>query len=196
MPTDISKDDIRALKEGRDGAMAELVNSHTQTLLAVSFAMGFSQADAEELVQETFAAFLSALDRFEGRSQIKTYLVGILYNKAADFRRKSYREESLDKIQDDFEKRFNESGLWSRPPLGPEESVLTGEIKELIAQCAEGLTLSQKTAFFLRESEGESSEDICNILGVSYTNLRVLLYRARIKLQECLEKKWESGKHD
>ncbi len=170
--------------------MDELVNAYTQPLMAGAMAMGFSEVDAEELAQETFVAFLGAIDRFEGRSQLKTYLFGILYNKAADLRKKQHREDSLDEIQEDFEKRFDARGMWSTPPQGPEDRALTKEIQSWIEKCAENLSASQRTAFFLREVEGESSEAICNVLGVSYTNLRVLMYRARMALRECLEKNW------
>jgi len=80
--------------------------------------------------------------------------------------------------------------MWSAPPQGPEESALTKEIQAWIEKCAENLSAAQRAAFFLKEVEGESSEAICNILGVSYTNFRVLMYRARTKLRECLEKHW------
>ncbi|HVA66847.1 MAG TPA: sigma-70 family RNA polymerase sigma factor [Elusimicrobiota bacterium] len=184
--------ELAALKQRQNGAMEKLIREHTPALLAAGFAMGFSQADAEELAQETFSAFLEALERFEGHSQLKTYLFGILYNKAADWRRKRRKEESLDaSVEEEFEKRFNAAGMWSAPPKGPEELALNAEMQALIEQCAQGLSASQRTAFFLKEAEGESAEEICNVLGVSYTNLRVLMYRARIKLRECLERNWE-----
>lgn len=192
MPANIAEEHIRNLRERKDGALEEFVNSYTQPLLAACYAIGFGKVDAEELVQETFVAFLSAIDRFEGRSQLKTYLFGILYNKASEMRRKQLRQESLDEIQEDFEKRFDSRGMWSVPPKGPEEAALTNEIQAWIEKCAEGLSLHQRTAFFLKEAEGESSEAVCNILGVSYTNLRVLMHRARIKLRECLERNWKN----
>ncbi|MDE1975686.1 MAG: sigma-70 family RNA polymerase sigma factor [Elusimicrobia bacterium] len=183
--------DITALRRREGGAMERLVREHTPALMAAGLAMGFSQADAEELAQETFSAFLEAIDRFESRSRLKTYLFGILYNKALDLRRKRRREESLDAVEGEFEKRFNARGMWASPPKGPEDSALNAEIQTLIEQCAEGLSASQRAAFFLKEAEGESAEAICNVLGVSYTNLRVLMYRARLKLRECLERNWE-----
>lgn len=181
---------IRDLRERKNGALENLVDAYTQPLMAGAFALGFPESDAEELVQETFVAFLKAVERFEGRSQLKTFLFGILYNKASDLRRKRAREHSLDEIQEDFEDRFDPKGMWAAPPQGPEDRALTKEIQGWIQQCAEKLTERQRAAFFLKESEGESSEAICNILGVTYTNLRVLLYRARMGLRECLEKNW------
>ena len=170
------EEQVRDLRARKNGAMEKLVDAYTQPLMAGAFVMGFSEADAEELVQETFVAFLKAVERFEGRSQLKTYLFGILYNKASDMRRKRAREDSLDEIQEDYEKRFDPKGMWAKPPQGPEDSALTQEIQGWIEKCAEKLSARQRAAFFLREAEGESSEDICNILGVTYTNLRVLMY--------------------
>lgn len=184
------EEQVRDLRARKNGAMEKLVDTYTQPLMAGAFAMGFSESDAEELVQETFVAFLKAVERFEGRSQLKTYLFGILYNKASDMRRKRYREESLDEIQEDFEKRFDSKGMWAQPPQGPEDSALNKEIQGWIEKCAEKLSARQREAFFLSEVEGESYEAICNILGVTYTNLRVLMYRARMGLRECLEKNW------
>jgi RNA polymerase sigma-70 factor (ECF subfamily) len=75
---------------------------------------------------------------------------------------------------------------------GPEEETLALELSELIRDCSASLSQSQRAAFHLKEVERESTASICNILGVSETHLGVLLFRARNKLRECLEKKWES----
>ncbi|MBI4064586.1 MAG: sigma-70 family RNA polymerase sigma factor [Elusimicrobia bacterium] len=193
MPLKTVQDQIQNLRERKNGAMEDLVNTYTQPLMAGAFAMGFLDFDAEELVQQTFVAFLSAVDRFEGRAQLKTYLFGILYNKASEMRRKRQKEESLDNTEDVFEKRFNPAGIWNSPPRGPEDTALTNEIQAWIEKCSENLPIQHRTAFFLKEVEKESSDTICNILGISYTHLRVLMHRARIKLRECLEKKWGSS---
>lgn len=186
------EEQVRSLRERKDGALEEVVRTHTGPLLAASFGMGFPQSDAEELVQETFTAFLSALERFEGRSSVRTFLFGILYRKALERRRKDARELATDPIDQVFETRFGFMGMWSTPPKGPEEEVLSKETAKLIGQCLEGLSQSQRTAFYLKEVEKESNSAICNILDVRDTHLRVLLFRARNNLRECLEKKWEA----
>lgn len=180
-----------ALLRKRDPAFLDaLIKAHTEALLAGALGMGFSLADAEELVQATFVSFLEAADRFEGRSKIRTYLFGILYNKGLEASRKSGRERAEDHNDAAFADRFDGDGMWASPPQGPEDAALSTEIREWVERCAEGLTGDQRMAFFLRESEGQSSEEVCNVLGVSATNLRVLLFRARVRLRECLEKKW------
>ncbi len=184
---------IREIKERRAGALEELVKTYTQPLIAAAFTLGFSETDAEELAQDTFVSFLEAVDRFEGRSQLKTYLFGILYNKASTLRQKRWREEGTDDIEKAFDQRFDLDGQWSVPPKGPEDAALTQEIKRMIEKCAEGLPAQQRAAFFLRETEGERAESVCNILKVSPTHLRVLLFRARVKLRECLERNWSQS---
>ncbi len=171
-------------------AIEELVRQYSGPLYAGCLAMGFQDSDAEELVQDTFVSFLGAAGRFEGRSTVKTYLFGILYNKASAIWRRRRRETSLDDAEPDFEQRFDARGMWARPPQGPEDAALSGEVAAWIRRCSEKLTLSQRSAFFMREVEGERTESLCNILGVSPTNLRVLFFRARTRLRECLEKNW------
>lgn len=170
-----------------------LVADHTGPLLRGALGMGFSQADAEELVQDTFVAYLDAQERFEGRSTVRTFLFGILYNKGAALSRKKRRETGAEDIELVFDAHFTPGGHWlADRPKGPEEAALSQEIADLIAACAEKLSESQRSAFFLKVTQGAPSEEICNILGVSDTNLRVLLFRARLRLRECLEKSWES----
>jgi RNA polymerase sigma-70 factor (ECF subfamily) len=185
------EDQVRALRERKDGAVDALIQEYTNPLMCAAFALGFSESDAEELLQETFFALLSALERFEMRSKLKTYMFGILYNKARTLRGKQNREEAFDPQEPDFANRFDARGMWVTPPKGPEDSALTDEIRAWVRKCSENLTLNQRAALFLKEIDGENSESVCNVLNVSPTNLRVLLHRAKIKMRDCLEKNWE-----
>lgn len=182
---------MEALRARKPEALDAVVTQNLPTLLAGALAIGLSRPDAEEVVQETFVAFLSGLDRFEGRSSVRTYLFGILYHKASNLRAKARREQGRDDIEAVADARFDEAGMWARPPRGPEAHALDGEIRAWVERCAEGLSDDQRAVFFLKEVEGEKPEAICNALGVSTTNLRVLLHRARLKLRECLERNWE-----
>ncbi|MBU6430568.1 MAG: RNA polymerase sigma factor [Cyanobacteria bacterium REEB65] len=185
------EEQVYALRERKDGAVEALVQQYTGPLMGAAFALGFSETDAEELVQETFAALLSSISRFEMRSQLKTYLFGILYNKAATLRGKQRREESLDPQEPAAQSRFDKMGMWTVPPKGPEDAALNDELRDWIRRCAEGLSLTQRAALFLKEADGEETESVCNVLRLSHTNLRVLLHRARNKMRECLEKHWD-----
>lgn len=182
---------LDALRARDPDALGTLVEAHLPALLAGAMAIGLQRADAEEVVQETFATFLSGLDRFEGRSSVRTYLFGILYHKASHLRAKARREEGTEDIEAVVAARFDADGMWARPPRGPEAEFLDGEIRAWIERCSEGLSSDQRAVFFLKEVERESPEGICNALGVSTANLRVLLHRAKLKLRECLERNWE-----
>lgn len=181
---------VEALKSRAPGAVEALVEEHSTGLRAAALAWGLPLADAEETVQDALLDFLKALDRFEGRSSLKTFLYGVVYNKCLERRRKSAREQATEDVEAAFASKFGMLGVWNHLPKGPEEEAVNDELREWIARCAEGLTLDQRAAFHLKSVEGKSTEETCKILGVSATNLGVLLFRGRNKLRDCLEKKW------
>jgi RNA polymerase sigma-70 factor (ECF subfamily) len=183
-------EDIRARKPE---AIAAVVRENAGDLLRAALGLGRSQADAEELVQSAFTTFLEAAPRFEGRSTPRTFLFGILYRKALEQGRKKARELAVDPADEVFDGRFNWWGHWSRGPKGPEDEADAKEASELIAQCLEGLTDQQRAAFLMKEVDQEESDSVCNALEIQGTHLRVLLFRARAKLRECLESKWKGA---
>lgn len=183
---------LRDIQNRKDPAIISIVREYTPILLKAALGMGFAEIDAEELVQDTFVAFYSGAERFEGRSKIKTFLFSILYHKASRTRSNRAREEATDTYDEVFENRFGGNGMWAAPPKGPEDEALGKELQEWIDRCAEQLVIKERTAFHLRELEDLSTQEICKILDISGTNLGVLLFRARNKLRDCLEKKWRS----
>jgi RNA polymerase sigma-70 factor (ECF subfamily) len=171
--------------------VGELVDLYTDNLLRAAFSLGFPEIEAEELVQATFVAFLSARDRFEQRSKVLTYLFGILYNKARETRRYLGRHESIDKAVDDtFESHFDAEEHWNQTSMDAmtevEKKAQTSAIGVLLQECLEGLTAAMRMAFTMKEVEGMDSDTICLALGLSTSNLGVTLFRARNKLRECL----------
>lgn len=170
-------------------ALAEAVHDHARPLMRAAKALGFAEHDAEDLVQDVFTTFLARLDSFEGRSQLRTWLFGILHRKAMERRRASIRDDRMDPIDEVFESRFNADGKWTRPPADLERVLLSREIGEQIRGCMEGLPLNQREVFILREVEGLDTGEICKILEVTVTNFGVLMHRARARLRECLEGK-------
>ena len=168
-----------------------LIQENTDVLLHAAWGLGWSGPEAEEVVQDTFVGFLDSLDRFEGRSKVRTYLFGILYHKTQQKRRE--REIPSDPIDEVFEKRFGFGGIWQTMPRGPEEEALAGETALLLQECLENLPTNQRMAFYLKEVDHADAKTICNILEVSETNLRVLLFRARNRLRECVQRKWNAG---
>lgn len=186
-PGDPSLPELRA----KDPAAVErVIRDHTAVLLRGALALGLPESEAEELVQDTLATFLEAAARFEGRSSVRTFLFGILYRKGMERGRKRARELATDPADALFEGHFDAAAHWNSMPRGPEKDADVKEIAALIALCLEELPPQQKAAFLLREVDREETDSICNALDVSDTHLRVLLFRARNRLRECLERKW------
>ncbi len=180
---------LKKLRARDHSAISELVHCYTRQLFRASMGMGFDKNAANELTQSVWATFFEAVSKFEGRAHVRTFLFRILYNKASEMRRDRNRFDSPDPVEEVLEKRFSAAGHWIKPPADPEGFLTGSELLGTIEKCMERLTDSQKMAFSLREIEEKDTPEICKILGVSVTNLGVLLYRARNRLRECVEGK-------
>lgn len=180
-------DTLDRLKNRDPDVIADLVDEHSRPLYRAARGMGFKEEEAEDIVQDVFITFLSSIDRFEGRSQLRTWLFGILHHKSMERRRKHAREDQHDTIDEIFEARFDGSGSWVAPPQDLVRLMESKQIGEAIAQCMEGLPALQRSVFVLREIEGLRGDEVCKILEVSVTNMGVLMFRARNRLRECLE---------
>jgi RNA polymerase sigma-70 factor (ECF subfamily) len=196
---------IAALRRRDESAFSRLVANHHGSLLRVARLYAGSQAVSEEVVQETWLGVLKGIDRFEGRCSLKTWIFQILINRAktrgeregrmipfsAMFDAKSEAgEPAVDPSQ------FNESdpewpGGWVSRPRDwgstPEQSLLSQEFRALVQVAIDSLPANQKEVITLRDVHGWTSEEACNILGVSETNQRVLLHRARSKVRQALD---------
>lgn len=175
--------------QNRDlNAIEMLVRSYTEALYKGALGLGFDPSTADELVQGVWVTFYEIAPTFQGRSHVRSFVFGILYNKASELRRDQKRYDK-DPIEEIMDSRFALDGHWAKPPVDPEQFLLASETLELINQCIDALPLTQRMAFCLKEIDEHGSSDICNILSVSVTNLGVLLYRARNRLRECIEGK-------
>lgn len=170
-------------------ALARAVHEHARPLYRAARGLGFREDESEDLVQDVFTTFLEGLDRFEGRSQVRTWLFGILHHKVFEKRRAAYRDERNDPIDAVFEERFDARGNWANPPRDLQRQLESNAIGAAIAQCLEGLPAAQREVFVLREMEGLETPEVCKALGVTVTNMSVLMHRARNRLRECVEKK-------
>lgn len=188
------------LKGGDEEAFSELVNGHHGSLVRLARTFLKSPSSAEEIVQETWVAVLEGLDRFEGRSSLKTWIFSILANKARTravrdgrmvlFSDMASGDESDEPAVDPS--RFKASGYWNEPPRPwddhtPERLFANAEMMVHLRQALESLPEAQRAIVVLRDVEGLSAEEACNILGVSETNQRVLLHRGRSRLRRALE---------
>jgi RNA polymerase sigma-70 factor (ECF subfamily) len=157
----------------------------------------------EDLVQETMVAALAAADGFSGKSSVRTWLTGILLHKVVDFRRRAGRRQSvsIDALNEDggadqVDALFKENGRYQELPRDwgdPEQALSQRRFLEALEKCVEGLPETAAQVFLLREMMGLSTAEVCSELGVSSTNCSVLLYRARMRLRECMEKRWLSA---
>jgi RNA polymerase sigma-70 factor, ECF subfamily len=154
-----------------------------------------NDAWAEDAVSETLLAVLEGRTQFAGRSQLKTWVVGILKHKIIDTLRARRREAPLaidpdDRMEDDL---FKPDGHYETPPSDwptPEESFSRNQFFEILQVCIDQLPPPQARIFMLREWMELTTQEICNELTVTPTNAGVLLHRARLRLRECLEMKW------
>jgi RNA polymerase sigma-70 factor, ECF subfamily len=190
MPTTFEQPDfLRRLKDRDRKAAEEMIVAHTKHLYHACLGLGFSAPEAEDITQSSWAAFFDSIHAFEGRSKLRTFLFGILYNKASEYRKKGKRLAPEPDIERLMDRHFNEKGMWLEGPKDPEKFFAAAQTAELIFGCMEHLPFPQRMAFHLKEVEGELTEEICRVLSVSANNLGVLLYRARNQLRECLQKK-------
>lgn len=189
------------LRGGDEAAFADLIALHHAALLRMARTYTTDAALAEELVQDAWIAFLESLGRFEGRSSIKTWLFRILMNVARARLRKESRTVPLSTVADRDEpavepRRFHArwlpgiGGHWSEPPAPwaelPEEQALASETRAAIEAAMAELPEQQRQVMVLRDIEGFAAEEVCNLLGLSDTNQRVLLHRARSKVRRAL----------
>lgn len=197
---------IAALRAGDEEAFMSLVEQHHNTMVRIAMMYVDEKAVAEEVVQETWVAVLKGLDRFEGRSSLKTWLFTILTNRARTRATREARYIPLNvsgELDDDepavSPERFNapDSGhdpghwVWDNRPRPwddmPETRLLSRETMQIIMQAINALPPNQREVIRMRDVEGFASEEVCNILSLSETNQRVLLHRARARVRQALE---------
>ena len=208
---------LAALRRGEESAFTSLVDRHHNSLLRLAQMYVQSRAVAEEVVQETWLGVLQGLERFEGRSSLKTWIFRILMNRARTRGERESRSIPFSALagpdSDPAEaavevERFLERGHsdwrpdwdhhWASPPKSwgenPEERLLAKETRAHLQRAIEALPATQREVITLRDVEGWTSEEVCNVLGVSETNQRVLLHRARSRVRRALEQHFERGK--
>lgn len=151
---------------------------------------------AEDAVSETVLAALEAPQRFAGRSQLKTWLIGILKHKLVDQLRRHAREAGPrggDDEADLDELLFRRGGHWREAPPSwgdPEHTLREREFFVVLERCVQRLPAAQGRVFMMREWLELDADEICTHLAISASHLWVLLHRARLRLRECLQQSW------
>ena len=155
-----------------------------------------NDAWAEDAVSETVVAALEKPQAFSGRSQLKTWLVGILKHKVIDQLRRHKREATVltsDDEEDLDDLLFAADGHWREVPAewgNPDEVLRQRQFIDVMEACVEALPPTQARVFMMREWLELSSDEVCKELTITSTNLWVLLHRARLRLRECLQAGW------
>jgi RNA polymerase sigma-70 factor (ECF subfamily) len=185
---------VEALRAGDESAFRSLVAEYGPSMLRVARMYVSSRAVAEEVVQEAWVAVLNGIDRFEGRSSLKTWIFRILTNIAKTRGQREGRSIPFSSLAPDDEHavdpdRFAENGHWAAPPrsFGPEERLLSDETMAVVEAAIAELPPNQAIVISMRDVDGFSAEEACNALDISETNQRVLLHRARSKVRQALE---------
>ncbi len=148
---------------------------------------------AEDAVQETLLAALSAQARYAGDASLRTWLTGILKHKIVDLIRRQVREVELPRGPDGDEAvdaLFKEDGHWAEPLRAwgnPHAEAELSQLRRVLDECADRLKPAMAQVFSLREVAGMETSEICKELGITPTNCWVLLHRARLFMRQCLE---------
>jgi RNA polymerase sigma-70 factor, ECF subfamily len=166
---------------------------HGDYLFRVARRQLHSDELAEDAVQETLLAALSARDRYAGNASPRTWLTGILKHKIVDLIRRQVREVELPRDRDGEEavdRLFKQDGHWAEPvrPWGnPHTEAELSQLRRVLDECADRLKPVMAQVFSLREVAGLETEEICKELDITPTNCWVLLHRARLFMRQCLE---------
>jgi RNA polymerase sigma-70 factor (ECF subfamily) len=186
-----------ALKGATRVAPDEWVDLYADQLYSYALQVLRDAAAAEDLVQETFLAALRNKDSFQGRSQEKTWLFGILKHKIVDSLRQKKRQPAYedDRLEEsELEALFNDDGSWKIPPskwnARAEDLYERKQFFDTLTKCLKDLSERLSRVFTMRELEGVSSESICELLGITPNNLWIRMYRARTSIRRCLEEHW------
>ena len=188
---------VEGLRAGDEAAFATLVREYGPAMLRVAQMYVSSRAVAEDVVAEAWLGVLKGIDRFEGRSSLKTWLFRIVANTAKTRGQRERRSVPFSSLGDEpavERERFIGTGQWGiSPRRWPEERLLADETRAVIEEAIELLPPAQRTVITLRDVEGWSAEEVRNALELSETNQRVLLHRARAKVRRALERYLEES---
>ena len=196
---------VAALRGGDEAAFAWLLDRYDRSLRRLARTFVATPAAADEVVQETWLAVVEGIDRFEGRSSLRTWVCRILVNKA---RTRAVR----DKRSVPFSSMLADDGLgptfprerflpeddprwpghWAVPPTPwdavPQERLESRETLARIRAAIEALPQPHRTVITLRDVEGWSSDEVCTVLDLTPANQRVVLHRARARVRTALER--------
>ncbi|MCB0359588.1 MAG: sigma-70 family RNA polymerase sigma factor [Bdellovibrionales bacterium] len=175
----------------------QLMEEHGDYLYSFALMRLRDAGHAEEVVQETLLSAIQGQASFRGDSAVRTWLTGILKNKVLDHFRSLSRERALfqpDTSAADSTELFVDGGHWRNPPGSwgeePDSTLARSEFYDVLQKCLVALPERLRGIFIMREIDGLSTGELCEALGITTSNVWVMLYRARMKLRGCLEINW------
>jgi RNA polymerase sigma-70 factor, ECF subfamily len=190
---------VQAIRQGDERAFTELVERCSGIMLRLALAHVSNHAVAEEVVQDAWLTVLRSLDRFEGRSSLRTWILGIVVNLARSRGRAERRNVPL---PDDAERAVDPQRFlpadhprwphhWAIDPIEwrtPEAQLLDGETRRVILDAISALPAAQREVVMLRDVDGLAAGEVCHILNLNDTHQRVLLHRARSRVRAAIER--------
>jgi RNA polymerase sigma-70 factor (ECF subfamily) len=197
---------VARLRAGDEEAFSGLVERCHPTMLAVARTYVKTRASAEEVVQDAWLGVLNGLDRFEGRSSLKTWIMRIVVKTALTRGAREARSVPFSSLTPEGDEpavspdRFRGAndgfpGHWNRYPRDwqslPEEALLGHETFDLVLDTIDGLPEAQRLVITLRDVHGWTAEEVCTSLELSSGNQRVLLHRARSRVRAALERHFD-----
>lgn len=184
--------------------VVDAVAQHRQFLLRIARLQLYSQAEAEDVVQETLIAAISGWKSFAGKATLRSWLMGILRYKIIDQIRSRQldmaRYSQLYSAEENlpFDGFFTEDGSWDPETFVsnacPQAALIQSQLLDLVELCMNKLPEASARLFLMREYLGMELDDIASTSSITQGNLRVLLYRARMRLRDCTVRGW--GEYD
>ena len=193
--------ELQALKAGDEEAFRSLIQRYHGPMLRLAMTYVGDRGVAEDVVQESWLTCVRSLDRFEGRSSLKTWIFGIVINTSRARRRKEarilpfaalWRRDDSDSHRPTVDQsRFGADGMWRAGPHSwdnvPESKVIGGETLQKVKTAIDALPAKQREVILLRDVAGFEADEVSALLGISAANERVRLHRARAAVRKMLE---------
>ena len=191
---------LARLRAGEAAAFSALVSLHGGALLRLATTFLKDRAAAEEVVQDAWLALFEHVGAFEGRATLRTWLFQVVANRARTRLAREGRSVPFSSFEAPGEggepavdpDRFDDAGHWRSPPSAwatedPERLAQAKETRALLERAIAELPEAMRAVLVLRDVDGLETDEICNVLGISVSNQRVLLHRARARVRQALE---------
>ena len=184
---------LEGLRARDAAAFKALHDALGQPLYDFAVSLLRNREEARDLVQEAYVVALTSIDRFRGDSSLKTWMFGILVNKARERRRKLGREMPESSLPDEVVARLDGRGHWTEPPKpweDPGGQLDRAALARAVREEMEHLNETQCAVMRLRDVAGFTTAEVAEMLEISEGNVRVILHRARTEMRQRLDRRF------